>query len=333
MRRKLRIAMLSVLQFTMHHWSRALAGADAFASYIAAKMVVSKNRIISRSDGHVSLSSARRLAIFCHYDPAGEIKAPVREYVGELFSAGWPVIFVSSSPALEQSDVEQIEPFCVRVVHRENTGYDFGCWRDGLNEAGDYRTLESMLLVNDSVLGPFSPLEGLLARCDDTADVWGLTDNLDFTRHLQSYFLLFRPNALQSRAFQKFWREFVFANSKNWIIRACEVGFSRRLRKAGLRLAALYPIETVRSRALEVFAADDPRVPLVRQHRSINSTHYMWDVLLTEFGFPFVKRELVEKNPQGIANVTEWRSIVAAAYGDAALKRVMGEAKVQAGVP
>ena len=52
------------------------------------------------------------------------------------------------------------------------------------------------MLANDSVYGPLFDLKEILARCDASADIWGMTDNRAGGYHLQSYFLLFRGRAL-----------------------------------------------------------------------------------------------------------------------------------------
>jgi hypothetical protein len=41
---------------------------------------------------------------------------------------------------------------------------------------------------------------------------------------------------------------------------------------------------------------------------SLNLTHYFWEYLITSLGFPFLKRELIERNPVGIAFVINWRN-------------------------
>jgi hypothetical protein len=40
----------------------------------------------------------------------------------------------------------------------------------------------------------------------------------------------------------------------------------------------------------------------------LNPTHHFWEYLITALDFPFLKRELVEKNPAGVPLVVNWRN-------------------------
>jgi hypothetical protein len=42
----------------------------------------------------------------------------------------------------------------------------------------------------------------------------------------------------------------------------------------------------------------------------LNPTHHLWHVLATKFGFPFVKTELVLRNPGRLPGVSEWPAAV-----------------------
>jgi hypothetical protein len=48
-------------------------------------------------------------------------------------------------------------PDYVRRLYRDNTGYDFGAWSDGLLTDDLYREYDHFIFVNSSVVGPFLP--------------------------------------------------------------------------------------------------------------------------------------------------------------------------------
>ena len=72
-------------------------------------------------------------------------------------------------------------------------------------------------------------------------DAFGITDSWEIRYHLQSYFLIFFPNAIRSRAFQRFWSRFPTISDKPWLIRNGEVRLTSVLARSKLRLGALCP--------------------------------------------------------------------------------------------
>jgi lipopolysaccharide biosynthesis protein len=38
---------------------------------------------------------------------------------------------------------------------------------------------------------------------------------------------------------------------------------------------------------------------------------YFWDILITDYGCPFIKRELIQLNPAGIPFLSRWRAVIA----------------------
>jgi lipopolysaccharide biosynthesis protein len=46
---------------------------------------------------------------------------------------------------------------CGLILRRKNVGYDFGGFKDAIARIPDLGRLDSLLLANDSVYGPFHP--------------------------------------------------------------------------------------------------------------------------------------------------------------------------------
>ena len=42
----------------------------------------------------------------------------------------------------------------------------------------------------------------------------------------------------------------------------------------------------------------------------VNPTHFYWDVLIRDFGVPFIKIELIRDNPSKIENINEWMNLL-----------------------
>ena len=269
-----------------------------------------------------------KIAILCHFDRAGRLREDLRHYIRELARVDFTVILVSNSPRLDSAAEAFAAQHCAGVVRRRNVGFDFGAWKDAL-AACDLPRPETtlLLLANDSLYGPVRPLLPALSRLDfAAADIWGLTDSWQRRYHLQSYLLIAGPAAFNSPAWGGFWRNVRPLASKHWVIRRYEIGFSQAMLRAGFRLGALWPyralLETVASLSNGVVSnGDDPldaaRARQLRRIRTaiaggqpLNPTSDLWRVLISQ-GFPFIKRELLRDNPTRIADLFEWRTLLA----------------------
>lgn len=288
-------------------------------------------RPILAVQGEVALSS--RVAIFCHFHLRGHLSEHARRYLTALAEAGLSVVFVSNSGRLDPDAVRWLRPRCAWIIVRCNIGFDFAAWRDGLAIAGlPTAKTEMLLIANDSVYGPLSPLGPVLARMDfSVADVWGLTDSWQSRFHLQSYLVAFGPRALRHPAFAHFWAQVRDLRSKEAVIRAYEIGLTQTLLDAGLSCEVLWPyvdtLAALQAAQHEVVGTS----PLVEvQHQAerwilnasarrvpMNPTAELWRPLLVA-GFPFLKRELLRKNPIGVADVGAWLDLARAVSPDEA---------------
>ncbi|WP_158285428.1 rhamnan synthesis F family protein [Azospirillum sp. TSH64] len=285
------------------------------------------NYIAERWEGERSLEGTKKIALFVHYDRAGIVHDYVVYYLRQLRLAGFEVIFVSNAPTLAERSLANLRELCVTVIRRRNIGYDFGAFKDGLGVLGPLDRFDELLLANDSVYGPFHNLDAILKRTDSgRAAVWGITDSWQFGYHLQSYFLLFKRPALLSPAFVQFWQRLRYVQSKTWVVLRYEVGLSRALIKSGLRCAALYPYRQAASGISEAVRDRDmlSSPSLGRRHKDyldmltgavdrgdpLNGSHYFWDYLIADMGCPFIKRELLQKNPARVPFVNCWDTVI-----------------------
>lgn len=269
-------------------------------------------------------------AVYVHYDRAGAVHDYVLNQLQQLCDAGFRISFVSNAPILRDDDIRADRPFCRTIIWRKNFGYDFGAYKEGIASIGDLNDVDRLLLMNDSIYGPFQPLSEILASIDPSkTDMWGITDSWEFHYHIQSYFLVFFSAALKSEAFRSFWQLFPYINDKNWIIHNGEIRLTQVITKEKLRTAVLCPYWSVADRiAAKLQAAQSETLAPIHRafvenlHSSIirgvplNPTHFFWDTLITEFKCPFIKRELILSNPAGIVYAWRWpEAITEAAKG------------------
>lgn len=316
------------LFFSQH--DRTDYGAQAISVGIAALHGAS-SMVRHSWPGAVDIEKAKDFAVFVHYDTKGKVHDFHIEHIRALKAAGRAVIFVSNSPEFPDSEREKAAPHCALIAWRRNRGYDFGAYRDGVLLIPDYEAARSVLLINDSVYGPFQDLKPLFKRMDaKTADIWGLTDNWDTKWHLQSYFLLFHEAALKSDAVRALWRDWKHVQSKSWVINKLEIGLTGRFQKAGLKCAALWPYrdevtrfcDTVKDRKLleDENLSEGHRellgriLELADAGAPMNPCHFFWDQLIAD-GFPYMKREVLTANPIGMPRLYEWSRVIEQASG------------------
>jgi Rhamnan synthesis protein F len=269
-----------------------------------------------------------KIIVFCHYDRTGRIREDLRFYLAELARCGFGIVFVSNAPRLEQAEREFLQRHCAGVITRRNAGFDFSAWKDGLAAYGLPRPDTAMLvLANDSVYGPIRPLWPAIAAIDfSAADLWALTDSWQLRYHLQSYFLIAGPRVLGSPEWKRFWSTVRPLAFKRWVIRRFEVGLSQAMLRAGFRLAAVWPYETLLDATANAATgaagkAGDPLQAAGRRHERqireaiadglpLNPTSDLWRGLIRR-GYPFLKRELLRKNPTRVGDLWDWRALLA----------------------
>ncbi len=280
-----------------------------------------------------SVALGAQVAIFMHFDPAGKVRPQVLTYLQELADNGRSVVFVTNSKKLNPPALAALQEVCTAIIIRRNIGYDFGAWRDALFELGLPRAnTQEIILANDSVFGPLLPMGDLLRRLDySKADIWGLTESWQERYHLQSFFLAFGPVAIHSDTFAKFWRRVRPVPVKAFIVHAYEIGVTQAMLKGELRCDALWRYETLikavdraeLERLVEADFESEQKDPInvtrklqvlrirdaVARRQPLNPTSDLWRQLLLT-GFPFIKRELLRKNPTRVEDVGDWVDVV-----------------------
>ncbi len=279
---------------------------------------------------NASVALGPRVAVFVHFDPAGQIQDFVVNHVVALHAAGLSVVFASNCPVLDAASLERVKPFCAAIVLRHNIGHDFGAVRDALRLLGLPRdNTKSLLIANDSVFGPLQDLGPILDRIDfDKADLWGATESWQHRYHLQSFFLVAGRHALISPAWEKFWRRMRLVQSRYWVVQRYEIGLTQAMLASGLRCAAIWSYDSLTKMLPRANPDDDRQTILggdtagemrrghldrIRNHVSaaipMNPTAEFWRQLLLA-GFPFIKRELLRNNPARVADLADWRDVV-----------------------
>jgi hypothetical protein len=271
---------------------------------------------------------ATRIAMYVHYSAQGRISEMVRRQLLFLSRAGFAIVFISMSSKIPDDDWQAVRGLCALVVQRSNAGRDFGAWQDLLPELRRrWSVPDELLLVNDSVLGPIHPIEPVIAALRSGGDgLFGLTESLQGGPHLQSYMLLARGTTAVADLMHFIGSLFV-SHSKWLLVQMSEIRLARWMRQRGHRVAALFGYDRLVRAAI---ADPNERDRLMASHSKLagldrlsadeaakllytwplNPTHHLWRVLVTQFNGPFMKRELILRNPGRLPGVADWPTFV-----------------------
>jgi lipopolysaccharide biosynthesis protein len=294
---------------------------------IGSCLVVFVPRLRTVCNGSDPNASSTRYAVYVTYDRRSLVADYVVCQVEALARLGYRVAVISNSRRLPANEAAKLLQHSWRVLHRRNFGHDFGAYKDGIRQIGPMEGVESLILMNDSCYGPLYNLDSVEQRAQaSSADIWAITDSWSTKYHLQSYFLRIGRRALRSRAFGIFWATLLPYQSRALTIRLGEIRFTQHMVRRGMVTSVLCPYQEVARRALQLILTRISGNPghllsaekgylewlanQVSKGATLNSMHSFWDVLVVEFACPFIKGNLLRRNPACIPGLIEWTSLL-----------------------
>jgi|tagenome__1003787_1003787.scaffolds.fasta_scaffold20890294_2 hypothetical protein len=240
---------------------------------------------------------ADRVAFVAHWSDGERQSRSTTTLIAELQRRDYRVIVSSTSTAAGPLDfgAAGVALDELTVLRRPNEGYDFGSWGVAMAAREELLDRPFVLVVNDSLVGPFAPLDDIVDHFEaTTADVWGMVESNQFAPHLQSFFRGFRYGVLAEPPMRRFWRDLRVIPDKFALIEAYEFGFTEFLTQNGFS-------STQFVHHSEVVA------------EGLNPTMLGWRALL-DAGVPFVKRELV-RQPELAPDGHRIAAVLADRYG------------------
>jgi hypothetical protein len=295
-------------------FARRLAevGAELVGAELLDRVWPLRPEILATEPGTAS-RQGRSVGLYLHWSGSGRVSAMVLRQLALWRASGFDMVFVTNA-APPAEDWAAVAAETVLRIRRRNVGRDFGAWRDAAALALEgHEPPEELLLANDSVLGPFLPLEPLVAAWRGGGEgLFGMTESWGGGSHLQSYALLARGQGAVAglRAHLARQRD---SRSKWRTVQGGEIGLTRAMLAEGHRCAALFGYRC----ACEGLSAVDrasfgPRfedAAAVLRY-PLNPTHHLWRALVERHGFPYLKTELVRRNPGHLPGVDGWREVV-----------------------
>jgi len=224
-----------------------------------------------------------RVIVYAHFDATGQVSDADTSALRCYRDAGYQLIVVTTSSGWPNDKLELADA----VIVRPNAGFDFGSWQTAIKillPIEKRRSLDHLVLVNNSMYGPLWPIADFLARARERANVVSATKSREWRPHFQSFFLSFDPTALTSDSFDAYWAQ-NFSYMTKWpVIVQGELRWERYFRQSGFSAESLIPLQTRIRRAEFTF---------------------FWDDLIRS-GLPYVKKSLFKQNYDKI-DLKHWK--------------------------
>ena len=229
-----------------------------------------------------------RILLYVHFNKYKRVSNHVFYQLEQLRPLFSKILFISNSHIEEATKKKLHDEFGIsNLLERDNQGYDFAAWRDGMSAVGfeELKNYDSLTLMNDTCFGPLWDLEPIYKRfeADTQVDFWGMTNfrkTKYFEEHLQSYFVTFKQQILRAISFQEFWTKVKDFTDVQDVIDHYETKFTQYFTEAGFTYQALF--DTRLEEAIDLIHPD--------------FTYYKPFTIL-EKKVPFLKVKAISGNP------------------------------------
>ena len=245
----------------------------------------------------------KRLLLYVHFNKYNRISSHVYYQLTKMRQIFSNVVFISNSSVSDKDYQKLVDLHLVdNFIQRENVGFDFAAWRDGMSKVGfeELETYDSITIMNDTCFGPLWDIKEyyLKYEADENVDFWGLTNNREtpksrytqgFREHIQSYFITFKKSVITSHAFREFWKNVKNYTNVQDVIDNYETQVTTKFIDAGFTYAVIF--NTVNEDASHMLHADfsyynptailNHRVPFIKV-KAIDNNQHITPYLLDE---------------------------------------------------
>ncbi len=188
----------------------------------------------------------RRILFYVHFNKYNQLSEHVVFQLNEMKPIFEKIVLVSNS-LLSQEDLARL-PHDI-FIQRENSGFDFAAWADGIETIGmaELAQYDSATFMNDTCFGPLYDMMPYYENYEDEAiDFWGITNHRkskEVAEHIQSYFVVYHQKILRSKTFQSFWENVEVLDDVQEVIDNYETSLTSELVKVGYQYKTI--LETI----------------------------------------------------------------------------------------
>ncbi len=202
-------------------------------------------------------SGQNRYAIFVYYEPDGRFSKSVGNILNALQKQSVDTLLMCNHPLSSEQD-EAISQLTHKVITRENQGFDFGAYKDGVHYLKENAIpVDKLLVLNDSVYYFSTGLDSFVGGLLQSEDAIAAFENWEVPHayHLQSFALSVSGKVFSSYKFTSFWNNYRPVSNRLHAIENGEKQLSKAILSTAGSLRVLYSIEDI----LEGFEAISPK--------------------------------------------------------------------------
>jgi lipopolysaccharide biosynthesis protein len=258
----------------------------------------------------------KRACLFVHWDRHGIVDDYVLDYLRALRVCGTDIWFITATTTAA-SELDKVREMVAGIIVKADNGRDFVSWLVAWRALGaeTFARYEQLLLVNDSIYFPLFDPAGMFDKMEKLKfDYWGVTDSRDWSfaqYHVQSYFVGLSREAIDRLLPVIIDRvaERPILTKRGQIVEY-ELAATQIAVSLGLSVGAACPIDDIREDVIR-----DGRLAPWRKYlqfglEGLNPTMELWDLLITYYGCPVIKQELLRDNPRELTNIKEWPALL-----------------------
>ncbi|MCX8996200.1 glycosyltransferase [Rhizobiaceae bacterium BDR2-2] len=224
----------------------------------------------------------KRVAIFAVYSDSGFITDNILIYLSRLTEIADHIIFVADNN-FSDAVLTRVRHFTRHLIVGRHGEYDFGSYKRGINyakEQGLFYDADELILCNDSCYGPIGGFRRIFNSMNTRkCEFWGVTANIQFQPHIQSYFVVFKRPVFLDPEFQLFFNGVETKKNVSEVVMSYEVPMTRHFESLGFEW--------------DTFINND--TPEYSSLQKINPNFTVRPLYLLEHGCPIVKVKAFKK--------------------------------------
>lgn len=173
--------------------------------------------------------------IFATYSADNTIPTRVVHALEEYSKVSDYIIVVGDYNLKKRSEYSKIQKYVNCAYYVRHHQYDFGSWSRAITYLKLTMKLDKfdyLIMVNDSVYGPLTPLTELYSEMDvKNTDFWGMSINFECVEHIQSFFYAFRKIVFTDELFQNLFKNIPAVLTWDMAIEQYELAITSTLSK------------------------------------------------------------------------------------------------------
>lgn len=178
----------------------------------------------------------RRILFYVHFNRYDQLSDHVVYQLTEMKQLFEKIVLISNSK-LSEASLSKL-PYDI-FIQRENVGYDFSAWAEGIesigfNNLGDF---DSATFMNDTCFGPLYDISTYYEKYENNGtNFWGITNHRKtgkIAEHIQSYYIVYHKSILKSEGFKSFWKNVEVFSDVHSVIEHYETSLTSKLIREG----------------------------------------------------------------------------------------------------